>query len=411
MARSLGLAAYRAWSQRGENGRYAGVLARPRGEVVWIHAAEIANLAAVHDLATRLVTARYGLNVLVTLPNVPEAAEKIDTFAGGPILYDMAPKSDHPATVSGFLDHWSPGMGLWAWGGLRPNLVQAAIDRGCPMVLFDADAEGFDGRRDRWIPEVTRHVLAAFRALLVRSSQAEARLEHLGLPAGRLQRLAPLQAGGSALPCDDADEAELSAALSGRPVWLATGVQPSEIATVLSAHRAALRLSHRILLILHLADGGSARACDATVRDEGFRVSHWPDTREPDDLTQVLLVEDAQDLGLFYRVAPVSFLGSSLSPEFSGRDPFEAAALGSAILYGPNIRKYLPLYTRLANAGAARIVNDAHALGIAVTRLMAPDQAASMAHAGWDVISQGAAVTDKLIDLVQTTLDDIESGR
>jgi hypothetical protein len=57
----------------------------------------------------------------------------------------------------------------------------------------------------------------------------------------------------------------------------------------------------------------------------------------------------------------------------------------------------------------ARIVNDATALGTAVSRLIAPDQAAVMAHAGWDVISRGAAVTDKVIDLVQDTLDQQEA--
>jgi 3-deoxy-D-manno-octulosonic-acid transferase len=42
---------------------------------------------------------------------------------------------------------------------------------------------------------------------------------------------------------------------------------------------------------------------------------------------------------------------------------------------------------------------------MAVTRLVAPDQAALMAHAGWDVVSEGAALMDRITDLVQDTLD------
>ena len=56
-------------------------------------------------------------------------------------------------------------------------------------------------------------------------------------------------------------------------------------------------------------------------------------------------------------------------------------------------------------------MNDATALATAVSRLIAPDQAAVMAHAGWDVISRGAALTDKVIDLVQDTLDQQEAER
>jgi len=86
-------------------------------------------------------------------------------------------------------------------------------------------------------------------------------------------------------------------------------------------------------------------------------------------------------------------------------DPLEAAALGSAILYGPRVGRHVQSFTRLATAGAARIINDSTALGMAVTRLVAPDQAAMMAHAGWDVVSEGAALMDRITDLVQDALD------
>jgi 3-deoxy-D-manno-octulosonic-acid transferase len=98
-------------------------------------------------------------------------------------------------------------------------------------------------------------------------------------------------------------------------------------------------------------------------------------------------------------------MGGSLGEGHTGRNPFEAAALGSAVLYGPNARRFVPFYRRLEEAGAAKLVGDEKSLGAAVTRLIAPDQAAAMAHAGWDVVSQGAAVTDRVIDLVQAGLD------
>ncbi len=66
---------------------------------------------------------------------------------------------------------------------------------------------------------------------------------------------------------------------------------------------------------------------------------------------------------------------------------------------------HLDAYSRLAAAGAARIVKDADGLGSAVLRLIAPDLAASMAHSGWEVVSEGAEVIDSVIDLVQSALD------
>ena len=98
-------------------------------------------------------------------------------------------------------------------------------------------------------------------------------------------------------------------------------------------------------------------------------------------------------------------MGSSLIAGHGGRDPFEPAALGSAILYGPNVSLHLSSYTRLANVGAARIVKDAESLAAALNQLIAPDRAAAMAHAAWELMSTGAEVTDHLVDLVLDTLD------
>lgn len=404
MAGSLGLSAYRALMRRGDARLPDFDTPRPDGELLWIHCGAAERLIAVLDLAARQIASRPALHVLVTL----DSARRPDTlFSAAPqpgvLLADLP--DEHPKSVDAFLDHWSPDLCIWTWGGLRPNLILAASDRGCTLFLIDADTAGFDGRRDRWLPDVARSVLARFTAVMARSTAAARRLMHLGLAKGDIEVTTPLLAGGHALPCSEDDVSDLAAACVGRAIWFANGIQPEELQTVLSAHRHALRLSHRLLLVIRPA--GKLRPDDvmAQARAQDFRVLNWDDGNYPDETTQILISEDIRDLGLFYRVAPVSFLGGSLVAGYGGYDPLESAALGSAVLYGPRVSRYMQSYSRLAAAGAARIVNDSAALGTAISRLVAPDQAAMMAHAGWDVVSEGAALTDRISDLIQDTLD------
>lgn len=404
-ARSLGLAAYRALVRRAGVEPAPEAPARPDGELVWLHAAEPGNVLAVLDLAKRLMAMRERLSVLVTLPDSASPADPPPCNAER--LFTVPVPGEHPDNVAGFLEHWRPDLCLWTWGALRPNLVIETAARGCPMVLIDADTAGFDGRRDRWLPDLTRRLICCFETALARSEASLKRLVQLGLPRERGVATSPLLAGGQALNCADSDLDDMSACLGGRPVWYANQILPEEIPVVLSAHRQALRLSHRLLLILHTHDYATAGIALERARARGFTAIRWGEDPYPDEATQVMVADDPGDRGLFFRVAPVSFLGSSLVAGHGGCDPFEAAALGSAVLYGPKVRHYLPSYGRLATAGAARIVNDAGALGNAVSRLIAPDQAATMAHAGWDVISEGAALTDRVIDLVQDRLDDL----
>lgn len=404
MAGSFGLSAYRALARRGEARLPVFDGPRPEGELLWIHCAEAASFIAVQDLAQRQISSRPGLSVLISMPTLPrESGPEGGPRPAGVITTEVC--EDHPASVTAFLNHWAPDCCVWTWGGLRPNLILEAAARACPLFLINADTAGFDGRRERWLPDVARNLLPLFSAVMARTPASARRLTQLGLGKDDVEVTTDLQAGGQAIPCNETDLADLAAACVGRSIWFANGVQQEELQTVLAAHRQALRLSHRLLLVLRPSGNLTPQEAFEQCRVQEFRVLGWDDGNYPDETTQVLITEDPRDIGLFYRMAPVSFLGGSLVAGHGGVDPLEAAALGSAILYGPRVGRHLQSYSRLASAGAARIINDSAALGMAVTRLVAPDQAATMAHAGWDVISEGAALTDRISDLVQDTLD------
>ncbi len=401
MAGSFSLAAYRALTRRKDARPPSYEGSRQAGELLWIHCAEEDAYLAVLDLAQRQIASRPGLHILIT--TVGPLRNQDHELPGAVTQCEIC--DDHPASVAAFLDHWAPDCCVWTWGGLRPNLILATAQRGCALFLVNADTAGFDGRRDRWLPDVARNLLPLFAAVMVRTPAAARRLMQLGLAKDDIAVTSALQAGGQALECNESDLSDLASACVGRAIWFANGVQKEELQTVLAAHRQALRLSHRLLLVLRPAGNLSPQDAMDEISKQGFRLLNWDDGNFPDETTQILLSEETRDIGLFYRVAPVSFLGGSLVAGREGVDPLEAAALGSAVLYGPRVGRHLQSYSRLASAGAARIINDSAALGMAVSRLVAPDQAAIMAHAGWDVISEGAALTDRITDLVQDTLD------
>ncbi|MEM6938908.1 MAG: glycosyltransferase N-terminal domain-containing protein [Pseudomonadota bacterium] len=399
MARSLGLAAYRAMTRRGEAQYDADGIERPAGSLIWMHAGEPGNILALKDLAKRAKALDPTNTILVTQTDKMRRVrlEKEMILASLP--------SEHPQAVAAFLQHWQPDICVWTWGNLRPNLLLEAAEQSCTCLLIDADASGFEQSQGKWLPAVTRRVLGTFDKICCRSTPGLRRLRALGAVERSLEQTPPLLAGGFPPPVLESDLAELSSAMGGRPAWFASEVVPEELSPIFEAHKMAMRLSHRLLLILQPARPQTAEAAIRLAEAQGMNFAAWDEGEYPDESTQLLIATDARDRGLFFRVAPVSFLGTTLVSGADGADPLDAAALGSAVLYGPRVREFLPSYSRLAAAGAARIVNDAETLGSAVSRLIAPDQAATMAHAGWDVISQGAALTDRVLQILQDTLD------
>ena len=107
-------------------------------------------------------------------------------------------------------------------------------------------------------------------------------------------------------------------------------------------------------------------------------------------------------------LAAVCFLGGSLV-QSGGADPFEAAALGSAILHGPYTQNYQNDFDRLLDAGGARLVYNSEMLSNALVDTMSPDRAATMAHAAWEVCSAGAEVNDRIIELLDGYLEKEEN--
>ena len=76
----------------------------------------------------------------------------------------------------------------------------------------------------------------------------------------------------------------------------------------------------------HTRDGDVAEALARVVFDHVARRSR-DEPLEPD--TQVYLADTIGEMGLWYRLAPTSFMGHSLVEGLEGKNPYEAAALGS----------------------------------------------------------------------------------
>jgi 3-deoxy-D-manno-octulosonic-acid transferase len=175
---------------------------------------------------------------------------------------------------------------------------------------------------------------------------------------------------------------------------------------VIAAHREVLRLAHRLLLILVPQDPTRSEALAARLEaEEGWHVANRGRDEEPENETEVYIMDRDADYGLCYRLAPVTFLGGSLQGEGCGRNPMEAAAMGSAILYGPRAGNYAAAYARLGAARAARMVGSASDLSLALGDLLAPDRAARQAQAAWMITSEGADVTATVLQMARAILD------
>ncbi len=369
--------------------------------MIWAHAADPDQVVSLFQLAKRAQSLRPDVNMLLTLPPLAGWPDSVPDN----VIFQPLPE-ESSAAARGFIEHWKPQACVWQTGHLRSAVLNAARAAEVPMVMVGADVSGFEESRLPWRRRSDRAILNSFRAIYANTANVAKMLIRAGVDPEVIDVTGPLQEGGPALRCNEADRAELSESLAIRPVWLAAMVQPDEFPIVIEAHRQALRAAHRMMLILVPRRPEDGAAMVASLKDQGLRYVVWSEGGFPEETTQIIVADTYGEMGMWYRLSPVTFMGSSLTAGHGGRDPYEPAALGSAIVYGPNVSRFIRSYSKFAKAGAARLVKDASSLSAAVLRLNAPDQSASMAQAAWEVATEGAEVTDKVLQTLEDILDE-----
>ncbi|WP_375571724.1 glycosyltransferase N-terminal domain-containing protein [Seohaeicola saemankumensis] len=334
---------------------------RPAGGLIWINAASVGEVASSLDLARELEAAT-GARLLFTTTTATGA----ETLARRlPQAIHQFQPVDSPAAVRAFLDHWRPDLALFLENDLWPRLVIDAARRGIPSAVINARASRTRARA----PRAMAALLGRAALISTQDAATAGQMRALGLDPARILDTGDLKAAANPLPADSAALEALRTAIGARPVWLAASTHPGDENAVIAAQRSA-SLAHPDLLLI-LVPRHPQRGADlaAQIAAAGFSIARRGTGALPDPETQVYLADTLGEMGLFYRLAPLAFLGGSFGPE-GGHNPYEPAALGAAVLHGPGVANFAQAYEGMGLAGAAAKVADADDLGRQVADLI-----------------------------------------
>ncbi len=339
-------------------------LARPHGPLAWLHGASVGEGLALLPLVDQL-RAR-GFHVLLTTGTVSSAHVLAQRLPGG-AMHQYVPL-DVPLYMRRFVDHWRPDLVMLAESELWPNLVTEVTNRAIPLVLVNARLSERSFRRWQKLPGFISALLGRIDLCLAQTRDDAARLMMLGAP--RVQVVGNLKYDVPAPPVDSARLADLTARIGPRPVWVAASTHGGEEEIALAVHRALLTRFPSLLTIVvprhaprgaDIAAMASANGVVAGLRSRGHQPSR--------DLG-FYIADTMGELGLFYRVTGIVYVGKSLVAA-GGQNPIEPAKLGSAILHGPNVANFTEVYATLDDAHGAIEVGDADTLARTLAMLFA----------------------------------------
>ena len=364
---------------------------------VWLRCPDAGAARALEAVIERLAESHPDHRVLITAPKGD--GERV-----------LVQPEDHPAAIARFLDRHRPVVAVLCGDALLPATVQALRAREIPMIGAMLRPPAPTGPIRGLFRAPAARLFTNFETLLAEDIESVVTLRQLGAPDDRLALGGVLAAPVPVPAGDQAEQDSLTELMSGRPVWCAVALPRAELPAIAEAHRLAQGRSHRLLLVVVPARPEEGEVIQAALGAQGILAGLRSEGEDPVEHVPAYVADIDGEIGLWLRLSPVAFLGGTLSEGEESRSPMEAASLGSAILHGPETGAHAPDYARLAAAGAAREVANATALASEIDRLSAPDQAAEMAHAGWEIASAGDQAADMLYDALVKVLDRIDAA-
>jgi 3-deoxy-D-manno-octulosonic-acid transferase len=368
---------YRAARGKEVGGRLAerrGIEARPRpsGPLIWLHAASVGETMSILPVLSALADLASDTNVLLTTGTVTSAnllARRLPEMGLAANVAHRFIPLDVPAWVGRFLDHWRPDAAGFVESELWPNILSACGTRGIPAMLINARMSARSHAAWSRAPWAAQFVLRRFARIQARGEEDAGRLRALG--AGRVEVAGDLKLAADALPADPESLREMRDRLAGRPVFLAASTHPGEETLIQKVHDELCQSFPGLVTIIvprHPERGPELAA-----------VLHAPSRQrgQPPPAEGVWIADTLGELGLWYRLGQIAFIGRSLVPPGGGQNPLEPARLGCAIATGPQTSNFTSHVELLRASHALEVTPDVHALSRFVGTMLADPEARS----------------------------------
>ncbi|MES2028469.1 MAG: 3-deoxy-D-manno-octulosonic acid transferase [Pseudomonadota bacterium] len=368
---------------------------RPAGPLVWIHGASVGEVLAAAALIERLRA--LGMRILLTSGTVT-SAEIIAKRFPTDIIHQYIPY-DSPRFVARFLDHWKPSLALFIESDLWPNLIISAAKRRLPMVLINARMSQRSFPRWQKFSATIGALLGRFEICLAQSETDAERFSALG--SRSVVVTGNLKLDVQAPPGDTVKLDKLMAVTRGRPVIVASSTHPGEEEIILETHKTLISFFPKLLTIIvpRHAHRGADIAQMITVA--GAQAALRSREELPHAGTDIYVADTMGELGLFYRLSPVVFIGGSLVPH-GGQNPIEAVKLGASVVHGPHVFNFTDVYDALDGAGGAKLAGSSEQLVKQLGQMLGNDAAREAA------IDAGQRVVERLGGALDRTLHALE---
>ena len=325
---------------------------RPEGPLVWIHAASVGESLSILPLIQRITDYNPDLKILLTT-GTTSSAKVVETRLPANAFHQYTP-IDSILAVRRFLKNWKPDLALWVESEFWPNLLNETAKQ-CPIVLINARISNTSFSKWKRYKSIIHRLLQNFDLCMPQSREDSRRLKELGAP--HIKDIGNLKYDAPALPSDSKKMSALLNMIEDRHMWMASSTHAGEEEIIADTHNKLKETYHDLLTILVPRHPKRGEEIAALLKEKGLTCALRSEDDEVTPTTDIYIANTIGELGIFYRLASIVFIGGSLI-KHGGQNPLEAARLECAILAGPHMENFRDITREMEeNTAIIRVKN------------------------------------------------------
>lgn len=338
---------------------------RPEGKLIWFHGASVGESLSMLPLINKLLENYPDAHIMVTTGTVT-SAEVMGKRLPERAFHQYIP-IDNPKFVTRFIKHWHPDLVLWFESDLWPALLSGIKRKNIPLILVNGRISNKSFKRWQQFDFISKELLGCFTYCLGQSEEDAYRLRVLG--AKDSMCLGNLKYAGINPPVDADKKAEILEQIEGRPLWVVSSTHSDEELKIGKFLKRVIEKVPGLMTIIAPRHPNRGPEIQAQLNELGLKTALRSKGEKISKTTDVYIADTIGEVGIWYDMAPIVFIGGSLIPH-GGQNFMEPSRFRDAVLVGPHMHNFTDAMNRAKKADAVIQVNDVVELEEALLQLL-----------------------------------------
>jgi len=308
---------------------------RPEGNLIWINAASLGEARSAIPLIKEIL--KYNVKILfttVTITSAKHIKSILEDINNKKIIHQYSP-IDHPFVLWLFYKNWKPNSVILVESEIWPNIIIKSFKNNIPIILIQGRMSQKSYKKWHILKKFSKNLFTKLSLVIAQDNQNSERYKKLG--AKNVLQPINLKNKLNAPKMTSNKEIEIINSINDKLVLLFASIHEDiEDEAAILAHIKAKEIYPELITIVVPRHPNNIKNILNLSKTKNLNIVIRNSLNLPNSSTDIYIVNTIGELGSFYKISNICFIGGSLSNK-GGHNLIEPALEKCAIIFGPDV--------------------------------------------------------------------------